>query len=250
MLWTLASFDLIPAIDLRGGRVVRLVEGDFARETGFSSDPMAVAAGFIDRGARWLHVVDLDGAREGRRAQADVVARIVGAVGARAAVEVAGGLRSAASVDAVLNVGAARVVLGTAALAAPNLVADLLDRHGPARIAVALDVRDGYAVGSAWVRGAGGVPFVDALRNSIGIGVRWFEVTAISRDGRLEGPDLPLLASVVAAAPGASVIASAGIRSIADLRAVRALGCAGAIVGRALYEGALDLAAAITALEG
>ena len=239
-----ATFEILAAIDLRGGRVVRLRQGDFARETAYADDPVAVATGFVDGGARWLHVVDLDGARDGRPAHAGVIERILDAVGDRADVEVAGGLRRGADVAAVLHAGATRAVVGTAAIADPAVVADLVAAHGPDAVVVAVDVRDGLAVGSGWVPGAAGLSLDETLRRLGAAGVRWIEVTAIARDGTLEGPDMALLRRVVET-DRMQVIAAGGIARIEDLVAVRDLGCAGAIVGRALYDGTLDLGAAL-----
>jgi phosphoribosylformimino-5-aminoimidazole carboxamide ribotide isomerase len=241
-----ATFDLLPAIDLRRGRVVRLQQGDFARETSYSDDPVAVAASFVDGGARWLHVVDLDGARDGRPTHGDVIRRMVAAVGDRGSVEVAGGLRTAAAAAEILRAGAARVVVGTSALDEPSFAAELVRRHGPDRVAVSLDVRDGLAVGHGWVQGAPGTPIPAAIAGLAEAGVRWFEVTSIERDGTLAGPDLALLETVTAD-PRIRVIASGGIASVGDLRAVQRIGCAGAIVGRALYDGSLSLADALAA---
>ncbi|MBI2776039.1 MAG: 1-(5-phosphoribosyl)-5-[(5-phosphoribosylamino)methylideneamino] imidazole-4-carboxamide isomerase [Chloroflexi bacterium] len=243
----MARFDVLAAIDLRAGRVVRLREGDFARETTYADDPAAVARGFVDRGVRWLHLVDLDGARAGERIQVREVAAIIDAVGGRAAIEVGGGLRTAAAVAALLASGAARAVVGSAAIHDPGFAADLVKRHGPDRIAVALDVRDGEAVGQGWRPDAVGQATERALGDLIAAGVRWFEVTAIARDGSLEGPDLELLQRVLAQAGDAKVIASGGIATVEDLLATWTAGCSGAIVGRALYEGDFDLARAIRA---
>lgn len=242
-----SDFAVLPAIDLRGGRVVRLEQGDFERETSFSDDPVAVATGFAEAGGKWLHVVDLDAARSGASDHAGVIAAIVDAVGDRIAVEVAGGLRTAEAVAAVLDRGAFRAVVGTAALEAPGFVGSLVATHGAERIAVALDVRDGLAVGHGWRLGAPGTPVEAALRALAGVGVTTFEVTAIDRDGTLGGPDLALYAQLVAIGHG-SIIASAGITSIEDLAAVRSVGCVGAIVGRALYDGRLSLHAALSAM--
>ncbi len=244
-----SSFDLLPAIDLRGGRVVRLLRGDFGRETVYGEDPVAVAARFVDEGARWLHVVDLDGARDPAARQLDVVAAIVAGVGERARVEVAGGLRDEAAVAGALRAGAARAVLGTAALADPALVGRLVAAKGADRIAVALDVRDGVAVGHGWEPGISGPPVEVALTRLADVGATTFEVTAIDRDGTLGGPDLDLLARLVAQGMGA-IIASAGIATLDELRSVREIGCAGAIVGRAIYEGRLSLSAAIAEAAG
>jgi phosphoribosylformimino-5-aminoimidazole carboxamide ribotide isomerase len=241
-----SGFEILPAIDLLGGRVVRLQQGDFERETAFSDDPVAVARAFADGGARWLHVVDLDAARTGEPAHGRVIRDIVQALGDRVAVEVAGGLRTEASVAAVLAAGAARAVVGTAALRDPEFAGRLVATHGAERIAVALDVRDGLALGDGWRTGAPGVRAEDALTGLADRGVTTFEATAIDRDGLLAGPDLDLLGRLVGLGRG-QVIASGGITSLDDLRAVRALGCVGAIVGRALYEGRFDIASAIAA---
>jgi phosphoribosylformimino-5-aminoimidazole carboxamide ribotide isomerase len=243
-----SGFEILPAIDLRGGRVVRLLQGDFARETAFSADPVAVARRFADDGARRLHVVDLDGARNGSPVHVAVIRQIVLAVGDQVQVEVAGGLRDDAMVDAALGAGAARVVVGTAALQSPEFAARLVAAHGADRIVVAVDVRDGDAVGQAWAAGAAGVDAAEAIARLSTAGVTVFEVTAIERDGLLIGPDLDLYARMVDLRRGA-IIASAGISTIEDLRAVRSAGCAGAIVGRALYEGRLDLRSAIADLD-
>jgi phosphoribosylformimino-5-aminoimidazole carboxamide ribotide isomerase len=241
------SFEILPAIDLRGGRVVRLLRGDFDQETVYGDDPLKIAARFVADGAPWLHVVDLDGARDPAARQLDMVAAIVRGVGESARVEVAGGIRDEESAAAMLAAGAARVVVGTAALHDPKFARRLVDRHGSQWVAVALDIRDGRAVGHGWVPGAPGTPVEDAVAALASAGVRTFEVTAIDRDGTMTGPDLELLARVVALGRGA-VIASAGISTTDDLRAVRTLGCRGAIVGRSLYEGRFTIRAALAAL--
>jgi phosphoribosylformimino-5-aminoimidazole carboxamide ribotide isomerase len=241
---TSTSFDVLPAIDLRDGQVVRLRQGDFSRSDVYSSEPTRVAEEFARAGARWIHVVDLDGALSGRRRQATAVAEIARVLATRSEpvrLQVAGGLRTAEDVAAALSLGAARVVIGTAALADPEFVATAIRRHGADRISIALDVRNGQAVGQGWVPGASGTPVGTALDRLAGVGVTTFAVTAIERDGELVGPDLDLLRSIVERSD-AAVIASGGISSVADIEAVRAIGCAGVIVGRALYEGRFDLA--------
>ena len=242
------GFQLLPAIDLRGGQVVRLSEGDFARETVYGTDPAEVARGFVAAGAGWIHVVDLDGARDGARRQIEAVSRIVAAAGEGTACEVAGGLRDEETVAGVLGAGAARAVVGTAALRDPDFVARLIARFGAERIAIALDVRDGLAVGQGWVPGASGVPVEEALAALADRGARTFIVTAIERDGLLTGPNLELLGRMVALGRG-EIVASAGVSSLADISAVRAVGCIGAVVGRAIYEGRLDLGEALRLCE-
>jgi phosphoribosylformimino-5-aminoimidazole carboxamide ribotide isomerase len=243
-------FLVLPAIDLRDGHVVRLRQGDFAREQVYADDPATVARAFASAGAAWLHVVDLDGARAGERRQSSSVAGVVSAVSPDGVhVQVAGGIRTLDDIAEVLASGADRIVLGTVALRDPELVRMAIDRHGPERLAVALDVRDGFAVGDGWLPGAVGIPVGDARERLERAGVGTFVVTAIERDGLLGGPDLALLESIVRSTAG-TVIASGGIRSVADLEATRAIGCGGAIVGRAIYDGSLDLALAVAALGG
>jgi len=244
---TAPDFQLLPAIDLVGGRVVRLEQGDFGRETAYGDDPVAAAGSFATAGASWVHVVDLDGARLGTPRQLETVAALIAGVGGRLSVEVAGGLRSAGAVAAALAIGAARVVLGTTALRDPSLVGELVARHGPDRIVVALDVRNGRALGSAWHAHEDDPPVEVAYSQVADEGVATFEVTAIDRDGLLGGPDLALYRRLVRLDRGA-VIASGGIASLEDLRRLRDAGCAGAIVGRALYEGALDIGEALAAV--
>jgi phosphoribosylformimino-5-aminoimidazole carboxamide ribotide isomerase len=238
-----SDFELLPAIDLRGGQVVRLRQGDFARETTFGDDPAEVAGRFVRQGAAWLHVVDLDGARTGEPAHVAHIASIIASAGSRAAIEVAGGIRTRGSIVELFAAGATRVVLGTAALDDPSFAGRAVSTHGADRIAVAIDVRDGHAIGEGWRDGAPGVPAETALKSLSDQGVATFEATAIERDGLLLGPDLRLLQRLVALDRG-RVIASGGITTLDDIRAVREIGCAGAIVGRALYDGRLGLAEA------
>ena len=245
-----STFEIYPAIDLRAGRVVRLRQGDFAQEQVYDDDPAAVARRFREAGATWIHVVDLDGARDGERRQIGSVDAIlesihaVGITGPRPRLEVAGGLRTLEAVNAVLAAGADRVVLGTAALRDSAFVAAAIDRHGTGRIAVAIDVRDDIAIGDGWVPGSTGRPVERAVETLSNVGVATFAVTAIDQDGLLEGPDLGLLLRVLDATD-AEIIASGGVASIDDLLEIRRIGCRGAIVGRAIYDGRIDLAEAV-----
>ena len=234
-----SGFELLPAIDLRGGRVVRLRQGDFSRETAYSDDPVAVAVGFAADGAGWVHVVDLDGARTGIPAHVATTQAIAAAVGQEVRVEAAGGLRTAADVRRALAAGASRVVLGTAALRDPDFATAVVRDYGADRVAVASD---------GWSANAGTSVALGAIQRLAEVGVTPFEVTAIDRDGLLQGPDLDLLSRAVGLGAG-RIIASAGIASVDDIEAVRAIGCAGAIVGRALYEGQLSLRDALAAAE-
>lgn len=237
--------ELIPAIDLLGGRVVRLAKGAYDAVTEYGDDPVAVARGFEASGATRIHIVDLDAAREGRAMQAEVIASIVSAVDVPC--QVAGGIRDADAVAEGLAAGADRLVLGSALISSPLLARTLTERYGPDRIVAALDVRDGRALGDGWVEGARGAEAMGLAQTLAEKGIRWFAVTAIARDGQMSGPDYELLESVRVAVPEAAIIASAGVSSLADVRELAARGYEAAITGRALYEGAFTLAEGLEA---
>jgi phosphoribosylformimino-5-aminoimidazole carboxamide ribotide isomerase len=241
------EFELLPAIDLVDGQVVRLRQGDFAQATVYGTDAAAVAHAFVEEGATWLHVVDLDGARRGTPAQLQIVRQIVEAVAGHARVELGGGLRTIDAVAAAIDAGVTRVVVGTAALRDPGFAADLVQRYGADRIAIAIDVRDGLALGEGWRAGAPGLPAPDVVRTLASLGVRTFAVTAIDRDGMLGGPDLPSLRELADLQLG-RIVASGGIATVDDVLRARATGCAGAIVGKALYEGHVRMQDLIAAL--
>lgn len=235
---------LLPAIDLRGGRCVRLVQGDFARETVYGDDPVAVARRYESEGAKWLHVVDLDAALEGIPRNRDAVADVARAVGIP--VQCSGGIRSAEAIEWALSAGAARVVLGTQALSDPRFVEEAVEGHGDA-IAVGLDVRGTRLRARGWTEDAGDL--WEALARLGEAGVARFVVTDVSRDGMLSGPNLGLLRDVMARTR-ARVVASGGVSSLDDLRALAASGVEGAIVGKALYAGAFELPEALEAARG
>jgi phosphoribosylformimino-5-aminoimidazole carboxamide ribotide isomerase len=242
-----SAFEVIPAIDLRAGRVVRLQEGDFEREQVYSDIPAHVAAAFAAARAEWIHVVDLDGARAGERRQSAAISAIRASLPRTVRLQVGGGIRTEDGIAETLAAGADRVVLGTSAIEDPALVERAVKQHGSDRVAVALDVRDGLAVGHGWLPGAAGQPVDGAIARLDSAGVRTFVVTAIDRDGLLGGPDLALLQRLRDLTE-ADLIASGGIATIDDLIAVRAIGCRAAIVGRALYDRRIDLAEALAAL--
>ncbi len=230
---------------------MRLRNGDPAQASVYDQDPAAAARRWAREGADLLHVVDLDGALSGRAAQAVTVRKVVRAgLGSGIASEVAGGLRDGDSVARALATGAERVVLGTALLGDPSLAARLVARHGSTRIVAALDVRGGLAVGEGWRQGAAGVLLDQAIARLVDAGVSILEVTAISRDGMMAGPDLDLLARVRQVAPAATLLASGGVRTAQDVRQLRDVGCDGVILGRAVYEGVLSLGEARAVLDG
>jgi phosphoribosylformimino-5-aminoimidazole carboxamide ribotide isomerase len=244
------AFDLYPAIDVRGGRCVRLYQCDHGRETVYGDDPVAQARAFADGGARWIHVVDLDAARTGDPRNRSVVAAIAGAVDVP--VQTGGGVRDDAAADALLAAGVRRVVVGTAALDDPDWVRRLAARH-PGRVAVGLDARGRDVAVQGWVEGSGH-DLVDEARRFDESDVAALVVTEIGRDGTLEGPALDQLAAVLAAT-SIDIVASGGVGSLDDLRALAALDVdgrrlAGAIVGRALYEGAFALPDAVAVTAG
>jgi len=239
--------ELIPAIDLLDGRVVRLSRGAYDAVTEYGDDPVEIVRRWQDQGANRIHIVDLDAAREGRPMQEAVVSRVVSATDVPC--QIAGGIRSEAQAGAGLAAGANRVVLGSALISDPGLAATLVDVHGPERIVAALDVRDGQALGDGWVSGARGAEVIGLATTLAEAGIRWFAVTAIARDGQMSGPDLELLEAVRAAVPEAAVIASGGVSSLGDIRELAARGFDAAITGRALYEGAFTLSEALAAAE-
>lgn len=229
-----------PAIDIRGGRCVQLVEGDFNRETAFDADPADAARRWADAGAEWLHVVDLDGARTGGPVNLPALARIREAV--EIPIELGGGLRSADHIAAAFALGIDRAILGSVALTSPNLVRAAVERWGE-RIAVGLDARDGKLAANGWLDQTEALA-VDVASSLADAGVQHFIFTDIRRDGTLTGPNLAALMTMIEATP-AGVIASGGVGSIEDVRAIAGTGAAGVIIGTALYSGRVDLAAAI-----
>jgi len=241
-------FTLYPAIDLRQGRVVRLRQGDPSRQKVYADDPAAIAQRWLAEGARWLHVVNLDGAFGQEDAANRAALQAILRVAARfhAQVQFGGGLRSLDAVAQVLNLGVARVVLGTLAARRPGVVAEALRHWGPARVAVGIDARDGRVQVSGWAESTD-LDAVAFARRLAATGLRTVIFTDIRRDGLQTG--LALEATVtLQRASGLAVIASGGVATLHDLRAAQRAGLAGVIVGRALYEGTFSVAEALTSL--
>lgn len=234
--------ELYPAIDLRAGKAVRLLQGDYARETVYGEDPVAIAEDFAAAGARWIHVVDLDAARTGEPTNRPVIAAIAAAVSGRARVQTGGGVRTVADAEALAAAGVARAVMGSAAVQNPALVAAASD---VLPIAVGLDHRDGEVATHGWTEGSG-IQLADVLGHYPTASV--FVITNIAVDGMLTGPDLAGLTAAAAASP-VPVIASGGIAGLADLVALREVAnITGAITGKALYEGRFTVAEALEVL--
>jgi phosphoribosyl isomerase A len=225
---------VIPAIDVRGGRAVRLLRGDPGAETSYSEDPVSVAERFQSEGARRLHVVDLDAALD-QGDNREVITRICHSV--VIPVQVGGGLRSLEAIGQVLEAGASRAILGTAAAADPAFVERAVEEHAE-HIVVGVDVRGGQVMVRGWTQE--GPPMEDALPALEDAGAPRFLVTAIARDGTLEGPDLRLYERVLGVTD-VPVIASGGVRDANDIWALRDLGCEAAVAGKALYEKTLKL---------
>jgi phosphoribosylformimino-5-aminoimidazole carboxamide ribotide isomerase len=237
---------LYPAIDIRGGQAVRLMQGDYDRETAYDADPVDAARRWVDGGAEWLHVVDLDGARAGLPVNLDSVSRIAGAVDVP--IELGGGLRDPDAVKDALDAGARRVVLGTAAHADPDMLGGLVAEHGEG-IVVSVDARGGEVAVSGWTERTG-TTAAELLRAMTALGVARFVYTPVALDGTLEGPGLDELRSA-SAVTDAELIYSGGVGSLEDLTAIAGLGLptlGGVIVGRALYEGRFTVAQARAAL--
>lgn len=235
---------LYPAIDIRDGKCVRLVEGDFSRETVFAEQPSVAARRWAEAGAQWLHVVDLDGAREGRPINTDAIALIRQAVDTP--IQLGGGMRTTNDISRAFELGVSRVVLGTAVLRNPDIVRDAITTWNGA-IAIGLDARNGLLATDAWL-GQSDVNAVKTAQFLADQGAQHVIYTDIHRDGTLMGPNLEALADLVAATP-VDIIASGGVSTLEDLFAIRDAGARGAIIGRALYDGRIDFASAVAAFD-
>jgi len=229
--------ELIPAIDIRGGRCVRLLRGEFDRETHYELDPRELARDYRAAGARWLHIVDLDGARDGQRGNTTLIGEI--AASADLSIQLGGGIRSEESLVAALDC-ADRVVVGSLAVTSPDTVSDWLVRFGPDRIVLGLDVRldrtgTARVTTHGWTEDSG-LSLDDAIARFAPAGLRHVLCTDVARDGALSGPNLALYQTVQARWPALAVQASGGIQNAADLEALAATGVAAAISGKALLE--------------
>jgi len=238
--------DIFPAIDLRDGRCVRLTQGDYDRETVFNDDPAAVAKRWVDQGARKMHVVDLDGARNGVRANADVVAAIVEAIDIP--VQLGGGVRDAAEARRLIDMGVDRVIIGTAAIEAPDEVQKAVEDVGVEHVIVGVDAKDGMVQTRGWLEQSQ-VTAIDLARQMLERGVQRFIYTDTSRDGTLTHPNFEAVAEL-SENLRYPIIVAGGIASIEDLVGLAKLGVEGAISGMAIYSGTLDLKLAIETIDG
>lgn len=242
----MSGFMLLPAIDVREGRVVRLRQGDYEQETRYADDPLALAQRYAEAGAHWLHLVDLDAAREGGYRLAPLLASIKATTSLR--VQTGGGVRSADDVNRILDAGADRVVVGSLAVRNPDTVLRCLQACGAERMTVALDAR---RIGGNWqlpIAGwtrQSGMLLADMIEIYAGAGLRHALCTDIDRDGMLAGPNLGLYRDILAQASQLQLQASGGVRGIADIVASREAGCAAVVLGKALLDGCFDLSQAL-----
>ncbi|MGG3737382.1 1-(5-phosphoribosyl)-5-[(5-phosphoribosylamino)methylideneamino]imidazole-4-carboxamide isomerase [Aeribacillus pallidus] len=234
------TFQLYPAIDLRNGKCVRLFQGDFTKETVYSETPLEVAKAFVDQGAEWLHVVDLDGAKIGTPQNKQTIVQMLSEL--KVAVQIGGGIRSERDIEWYLENEASRLIIGSLAVRKPELIGEWVKTYGSSTFAVSLDAKDGYVATDGWLKNSR-KKAVDVAKQLADIGVETFIFTDIATDGTLSGPNVQAIEQL-AVATGCSVIASGGVSSIDDVRKLVALkekGVQGAIIGKALYTGKLSL---------
>lgn len=236
---------ILPAIDLKDGQCVRLQKGDYDTVHKVAEDAVETARGFLAAGAALIHMVDLDGAKDGTHANYDVVQRVIRETGA--AVELGGGIRTMEDVDAVLALGVSRVIIGSAAVKNPDFVREAVRKHGD-KIAVGIDALGGTVRTEGWLRDSG-EDFLAFAKQMEGYGVKTIIYTDIDKDGMLEGPNFEQL-SMLRDAVSCAIVASGGVTTLADIEKLRDLGLDAAIAGKAVYTGALDLAAAVRTGEG
>ena len=235
---------IFPAIDLRGGKCVRLIQGDFDKETVYSDDPAATALKWQTLGAKFLHVVDLDGARKGSPQNLDAIKKILAAI--KIPIEVGGGIRTLDDAEKILNLGVRRVILGSVAVENISLVEAAVKKFGD-KIVVGIDARDGIVKTHGWEK-SGAVKADELAKKIVAAGVKTIIYTDISKDGMLSGVDAKIF-SELEKISGAEIIASGGVKSLDDIRALKAEKISGVIVGKAIYSGALDLKTAIDEAE-
>lgn len=234
---------VIPAVDILDGGVVRLLKGDYSSVTAYGEDPAAMVISWRDQGATLVHVVDLQGARAG--APTDGLVASMAKTGVP--FQIGGGIRTVEAAAATLDAGAERVVLGSAAVWNPTILTQLVESYGSTRVVAAVDVKDGRATGEGWLDAGKDVDEVMEAVAATGVG--WMLVTGIATDGTLAGPDLDLTGTAVTVAPSVGIIGSGGVGSIADLVSVAGTGAVACVVGKALYEGRFDLSDAIAAVD-
>lgn len=237
------SFTIYPAIDMRGGKCVRLLQGDYNQETVYGDSPFDMAKSFADAGAEWIHMVDLDGAKDGKRVNDRFVIEAAQKLDAK--VQIGGGIRTEEDILHYLNNGVSRVIIGSVAVSNPEFAIEMIQKYGE-RIAIGLDAKDGYVATHGWLD-TSSITAVELGKRLADAGAETFIFTDIATDGMLSGPNL-IAVEKLAAETGKSVIASGGVSELADLRALKELvgkGVSGAIVGKAIYEGRFSVPEAL-----
>lgn len=239
---------ILPAIDIKDGNCVRLFKGDFSTVEKVASDYMETAKGFEQAGASWIHMVDLDGAKEGKPVNTKIYKDVASKTSLK--VEVGGGIRNLETIEEYLEMGISRVIIGSAALKNPQLVKDAVNKFGSEKIAVGIDSKNGMVATEGWLESSD-VHYIDLAQKMIEIGVRYFIVTDISKDGTLSGVNTVQLAELSKVTKGqCNIIASGGVHTIEDIKACKKLGLYGTICGKSIYKGTLDLREAVEIGEG
>ncbi len=239
------SIELFPAIDLKGGKVVRLYQGDYEQMTVYSENPTEIAVDFVKKGAKNLHIVDLDGAKDGSLENLPVIEKILKETSLF--VQVGGGIRDHKAVKSYLDIGVSRVILGTAAVTNPEFLKEVLAIYGE-KIAVGVDVKDGYAAIKGW-RELSAEPGMEFCRKMRDLGVKTVIYTDISRDGAMEGTNISAYEELNKI-QGLDIVASGGISSLDEIKILRKIGLYGAILGKSLYTGKIDISEALATAKG
>lgn len=234
---------ILPAIDIKDGNCVRLFKGDFSTVEKVAADYLETAKGFEEAGATWIHMVDLDGAKEGRPVNTKIYKDVAEKTSLK--VEVGGGIRNIDTIEEYLSMGISRVIIGSAALKNPQLVKDAVEKFGSEKIAVGIDSKNGMVATEGWLESSD-VHYIDLAKEMIKIGVNYFIVTDISKDGTLSGVNTKQLGDLAKATNGeCCIIASGGVHTIEDIKACKQLGLYGTICGKSIYKGTLDLREAV-----
>lgn len=242
-------FTIYPAIDIRAGKCVRLLQGDYDKETVYGDSPFEMAKRFAEKGARWIHMVDLDGAKEGKPVNDEYVLEV--AKNLPVNIQVGGGIRTEETVHMYLQGGVSRIILGSSAISNPQFVKEMLKQYGGDRIAIGIDARDGYVATHGWIK-TSEVKAEELAKELVQHGAKTFIMTDISRDGMMAGPNVEAIAAL-GKVTGENVIASGGVSSMEDIRNLlkhRDDGISGAIIGKAIYTGAIILEEALQEVRG
>ncbi len=239
---------ILPAIDIKDGNCVRLFKGDFSTVEKVASDYLETAKSFEDAGAQWIHMVDLDGAKEGRPVNTKIYTDVAEKTNLK--VELGGGIRSLETIDEYLRMGITRVILGSVALKNPRLVSDAVEKFGSEKIVVGIDAMNGMVATEGWLE-TSDVNYIDLANRMIDVGVKYFIFTDISKDGTLSGVNVEQLRALADATSGrANIIASGGVHTMDDIVACKDMGLYGTICGKSIYKGTLDLRKAVEYAEG